>query len=66
MLDNFLQKMKKLNVMRSGDAAGEYVFNVRMVRLYLWLETLETGEAAETKRPGRASLGTLRRVPLSQ
>ena len=48
-LDNFLQKMKKLDVLRSGDAAGEYVFNVRMVRLYLWLETLESSETVESR-----------------
>ncbi len=37
---NFLQRMKKLNVLRSGDAAGDYVFNLQMVRLYIWLESL--------------------------
>ena len=31
--NNFLQKMKSLNVLRSGDVPGEYIFNVRMVRL---------------------------------
>lgn len=36
---NFLQKMKKLNVLRSGDVEGEYMFNLQMVRLYLWLES---------------------------
>ncbi len=36
-LNNFLQKMKRLNVLRSGEAQGEYTFNVRMVRLYIWL-----------------------------
>jgi hypothetical protein len=36
-LNNFLQRMKKLNVLRSGDASGEYVFNMRMVQLYIWL-----------------------------
>src|SRR5262249_35429255 len=45
-LHNFLQKMKALNVIRSGDVAGEYVFNVRMVRLYIWLESLPA-EAAK-------------------
>jgi hypothetical protein len=40
-LNNFLQRMKALNVIRSGDVAGEYVFNVQMVRLYVWLKTLE-------------------------
>lgn len=37
---NFLQKMKKLNVLRPGDNRGEYVFNLRMVRLYIWLQTI--------------------------
>ena len=36
---NFLQKMKKLNVLRSGSTPGEYIFNQRMVRLYLWLQS---------------------------
>jgi len=36
---NFLQKMKRLNVLRSGSERGEYVFNLRMVRLYIWLQT---------------------------
>ena len=39
--NNFLQKMKSLNVLRSGDVPGEYIFNVRMVRLYIWLQSLE-------------------------
>lgn len=33
--DNFLQKMKKLNVLRAGVETGEYVFNSRLVRLYI-------------------------------
>jgi len=40
-LDNFLRKMRKLNVIRPGDIQGEYVFNVRMVRFYIWLQSLE-------------------------
>jgi hypothetical protein len=36
-LNNFLQRMKKLKVLRSGDVPGEYIFNHRMVRLYIWL-----------------------------
>jgi hypothetical protein len=40
-VNNFLQKMKALKVLRSGDVAGEYVFNVRMVRLYIWLQGLQ-------------------------
>lgn len=38
-LNNFLQKMKSLNVLRSGDVQGEYVFNMRMQRLYVWLQS---------------------------
>jgi len=37
---NFLQKMKQLKVLRSGEVNGEYVFINRMVRLYLWLENI--------------------------
>ncbi|MGQ9648905.1 MAG: hypothetical protein ACUVXJ_02220 [Phycisphaerae bacterium] len=44
--DNFLAKMKRLNVIRSGDLPGEYVFNVRMVRLYIWLDSLRKNRAA--------------------
>jgi hypothetical protein len=36
--NNFLQKMKSLNVLRSGELKGEYVFNVGLVRLYLFLQ----------------------------
>jgi hypothetical protein len=39
--NNFLQKMKALKVLRAGDVAGEYVFNMRMVRLYIWLQSRE-------------------------
>lgn len=39
--NNFLQKMKSLKVLRSGDIQGEYIFKVRMVRLYIWLQSLE-------------------------
>lgn len=37
--DNFIQRMKKLNVIRTGDTPGEYVFNLRMVRLYIFLSS---------------------------
>ncbi len=37
---NFLQKMKFLNVLRPGESRGEYVFGLRMVRLYIWLQTV--------------------------
>ena len=43
--NNFLQKMKALKVLRSGDVQGEYVFNVRMVRLYIWLQSLQREKA---------------------
>ncbi len=33
--------MKKLNVLRGGDSTGEYVFNLRMVRLYIYLRSSE-------------------------
>lgn len=36
--NNFLVRMKKLNVLRSGDERGEYIFNSRIVRLYLFLQ----------------------------
>ena len=39
--NNFLQKMKKLHVIRSGEIRGEYIFNLRMVRLYIWLQSLQ-------------------------
>lgn len=38
--NNFLQRMKKLKVLRAGDVQGEYVFNLRMVRLYIWLKAV--------------------------
>jgi len=44
-LGNFLQRMKALNVLRSGEVRGQYVFNSRMVRLYLWLNSLKTKKA---------------------
>lgn len=45
-LNNFLQKMKGLQVLRSGDVQGEYVFNMRMVRLYIWLQSLDAENEA--------------------
>jgi len=39
--NNFLQRMKKLKVLKSGDERGEYVFNSRLVRLYILLNSLE-------------------------
>ncbi|HVA24257.1 MAG TPA: hypothetical protein VMW62_07675, partial [Chloroflexota bacterium] len=43
--NNFLQKMKRLNVIRSGDVRGEYTFNVSMVKLHIWLRA-RAGEGA--------------------
>lgn len=45
--DNFLQKMKRLNVIQSGDVRGEYVFIIRMVRVYIWLQSLNAQTKAE-------------------
>ena len=53
-LNNFLQKMKKLNVIRSGDR-GEYLFNVRMVRLYIWLQFDPKGQNLRPEKPRPAS-----------
>jgi len=36
-LNNFLQRMKKLKVLKQGEERGEYIFNSRLVRLYLRL-----------------------------
>jgi hypothetical protein len=43
--NNFLQKMKDLKVLHSGDVQGEYVFTMRMVRLYIWLQSLHREKA---------------------
>lgn len=37
--NNFLQKMQRLKVLRRGDVQGEYVFNMRMVSLYIWMRS---------------------------
>lgn len=37
---NFLQKMKQLGVLRSGEVQGQWVFNVSLVPLYLFLQTV--------------------------
>lgn len=44
--NNFLQKMKELAVLKSGEGRGEYVFTNRMVRLYLMLHELENNPGA--------------------
>lgn len=43
-LNNFLQRLKKLNVLRSGEGKGEYIFNSRMVRLYILLNAMKKGK----------------------
>ena len=47
--DNFVQRMKKLKVIRPGDVKGEYVFNVRMVHLYIWLQSRQKGKTEKNK-----------------
>ncbi|MBI4665968.1 MAG: ATP-binding protein [Nitrospinae bacterium] len=37
--NNFLQRMQKLNVIGKGEIKGEYVFKLRIVRLYLQLQS---------------------------
>lgn len=37
VFDNFLQRMRQLNVIRQGERKGEYVFNVLMVRYYIYI-----------------------------
>jgi hypothetical protein len=38
--NNFLQRMQRLKVLRRGDVQGEYVFNMRMVRFYIWMRSI--------------------------
>lgn len=40
--NNFLTRMKNLKVLRAGQVRGEYVFNMRMVALYIWLQSQES------------------------
>jgi hypothetical protein len=40
-LDNFLQKLKKLNVIKSLDTPGRYQFRIKMVQTYIWLRSFE-------------------------
>jgi hypothetical protein len=37
---NFLQRMQRLKVLRRGDVQGEYVFNMRMVHLYIRMRSI--------------------------
>ena len=43
-LDNFLQRLQKLEVIRAGDFLGEYIFNVKLFQVYLTLKTLKHSE----------------------
>jgi hypothetical protein len=47
-LDNFLQRMKGLGVLRQGEAQGEWVFTQRMVAFYIW--TREHADNASQRR----------------
>ncbi|MDD4889915.1 MAG: ATP-binding protein [Phycisphaerae bacterium] len=42
-LDNFLQRMKKLDALHPGDTQGEWVFPNRLIKLYLYLESTTVG-----------------------
>jgi len=39
--DNFLQKMKNLNVIRSGEARGEYIFTSRLSKVYMRMYSIK-------------------------
>jgi hypothetical protein len=41
--NNFLQRMKKLNVLRAGEEKGTYIFNSRLVRLYMRMMSQKEG-----------------------
>jgi hypothetical protein len=49
--DNFLQAMKNLKVLRPGETRGEWVFNLRMVRLYIWLQSIVSDREYGTGKP---------------
>jgi hypothetical protein len=38
--NNFLQRMKRLKVLRGADVPGEYVFIMRMARLYIYMQSI--------------------------
>lgn len=49
-LDNFLRRLKKLNVIRQADVPGEYLFNVKLYQVYLTLKTYKPSpRGAESK-----------------
>jgi len=38
--NNFLRRMETLRVIRHGEERGEYVFTMRMVELYIWMDSI--------------------------
>lgn len=44
-LDNFLRKMVQLNVIHKGEAQGEYVFNLALARMYIYLQSAKDSAA---------------------
>ncbi len=52
-LDNFLRRLKTLNVIRQGEVAGEYAFNIRMYQVYITLKTIHD-EAPSAPRQNRS------------
>jgi hypothetical protein len=51
-LDNFLRRLKKLNVIRGGDTPGEYLFNVKLYQVYLTLKTYKPSSRRDEPRHG--------------
>ena len=51
-LDNFLRRLKTPNVIRQGEATGEYEFNIRMYQVYITLKTIHD-QAPAASRPSR-------------
>jgi hypothetical protein len=46
-LDNFLQKLKELHVLRPGASRGLWVFQLRLVHLYIRLDHLKAGGSSD-------------------
>ncbi len=51
-LDNFLQRMKQLHVIRSGDAQGEYSFNITLYQVYLTMKSYKPPADLDGPRHG--------------
>ena len=45
--NNFLQRMKTLNVLASGERRGDYVFRDRLTRLYMRMEAMKRGPGVD-------------------